>query len=129
MPELKLAAIFILFQGGSQPVIKSDELFWIIVILAFLIGITFGIIFTQLFHIIRKLFSNSDTKHEHTNLVSKNNREEQPVKKSHVSLCPVCHSSYTDPNLRYCLSDGSLLFVQPKAINKDPEETLVLPKR
>lgn len=128
MHELILADIFILLQDVRQPVTKSDELFWVIVILAFLIGTTIGIIITQLIHIIRKSVSKGNNEHKNSTVSSNSTRQVSQVKKPHVSLCPVCHTYYTDPNLRYCLSDGTLLFLNPKKIYKDSEETLVLPK-
>lgn len=120
---------FTLFQGSARTEPKSDGLFWLLIVLAFLIGVTVGIIITETFNIIRKSISKSDSQQQQPTAASKTVKQEPQQKKSHVSLCPVCHTSYTDPNLRYCLSDGTLLFLRPQdKSDYDSEATLVSPK-
>jgi MFS superfamily sulfate permease-like transporter len=116
--------MFILFQGES-PIVSSGMM---LLVIGFVIGVIVGIIIAAVFNRIWKSIFKSDTQQPHTAVAAKTAKQETPRAKPHVSLCPVCHTSYTDPNLRYCLSDGSQLFLRPQDKKYDSEATLVSPK-
>lgn len=128
MLDFQLAAAFMLFQESAYTEPKSNSSFWLFIFLAFLIGLIVGIIITETFNIVRKSISKSDVQQTHSTITNKTAKQEAPQTKPYISLCPACHTSYTDPNLRYCLSDGTQLFMRPKNKNYDPDATIMSPE-
>jgi hypothetical protein len=117
MLEFQFATVLILFYMQAASPIP--------VLLVFIVGI----VIAAVFFLIWKSISKSDTHQQHSTVAAKTARQEIPRTKPHVSLCPVCHTSYTDPNLRFCLSDGTLLFLRPQdKSDYDSEATLLSPK-
>jgi TonB family protein len=43
-----------------------------------------------------------------------------------MNSCPLCHRTYDDETMKFCLEDGTAL--QPATVVTDPDATLVLPK-
>ena len=96
----------------------------------FLIGIAVGLILGWL---IPLAFRKSKGKPEKVQQVQPPQLRTQPpfqaparAASSHARRCPVCHSTYTDEALIYCVSDGaSLVPVINNPPAQDPEATLL----
>src|ERR1700730_9382265 len=50
---------------------------------------------------------------------------EQTIGRDHMNSCPLCHRTYEDESMKFCLDDGTALL--QTSVVTDPNATLVLP--
>src|SRR5690349_14318319 len=97
----------------------------------FAVGIVLGIIIGLLVAVAFRKTRTEISKIPSPQVVDGKPAVEKPTRPQTVQYprrCPTCKSSYTDPDLTFCLNDGTKLESLGGDFPHDPESTLLYPK-